>query len=159
MAATSYALRFSSDESSEAGERKDTGFANAAPSAFAPQQQEATIGEMAREFGVSLRTLRFYEDRGLLHPRRAGTSRYYGGPDRFRLSMILKGKQLGFTLSEIAELVGAKDSAPDADIETQLTPTHIVGQIGHLERQRNEIEAAISRLRATHSRLSESSHI
>lgn len=115
--------------------------------------REATIGDMAREFGVTLRTLRFYEDRGMLHPRREGTARHYGGPDRFRLQMILKGKQLGFTLAEIAELVGARESDAESDIESRLKPQQIVNQIGHLERQRGEIEAAISRLRATHERL------
>ncbi len=63
---------------------------------------EMTIGEMAREFGVTLRTLRFYEDRHLIRPRRMGNARYYGGADRVRLEMILKGKQLGFTLAEIS---------------------------------------------------------
>ena len=69
--------------------------------------RESTIGEMARAYGVTLRTLRFYEDRNLLRPRRAGNARYYGGVDRARLAMILKGKQLGFTLAEIADLIGA----------------------------------------------------
>ena len=72
---------------------------------------EMTIGEMAREYGVTLRTLRFYEDRNLIHPRRAGNARYYGGPDRVRLEMILKGKRLGFTLAEISELIGGEDGA------------------------------------------------
>ena len=61
-----------------------------------------TIGDLAREFGVTLRTLRFYEDRGLLSPRRDGTARIYDPRDRERLSVILKGKQLGFTLTETA---------------------------------------------------------
>jgi DNA-binding transcriptional MerR regulator len=102
--------------------------------------QELTIGEMAREFGVSLRTLRFYEDRGMLQPRREGTSRYYGDLDRLRLQLILKGKQLGFTLSEIRDLIGPGDSASHSEF-------------GHLERQGAEIESAIARLRATHARL------
>ena len=64
-----------------------------------------TIGDLAREFGVTLRTLRFYEDRGLLSPRREGTARIYDARDRSRLSVILKGKQLGFTLTEIRAMV------------------------------------------------------
>ena len=115
---------------------------------------EMTIGEMAREFGVTLRTLRFYEDRNLIHPRRAGNIRFYGGPDRVRLQMILKGKQLGFTLAEIAELIGAEDSAAKTDFEGRLRPAQIVNQLDHLERQRRDIEDAISSLRATHERLS-----
>ena len=53
--------------------------------------RESTIGEMARAYGVTLRTLRFYEDRNLLRPRRVGNARYYGGVDRARLAMILSG--------------------------------------------------------------------
>ena len=112
---------------------------------------EATIGEMAAEFGVSLRTLRFYEDRRLLRPRREGNTRLYGVADRLRLQMILKGKQLGFTLTEIGELIGTQET--DDDFEGKLQPAQIVTQIDHLERQRREIEDAITRLRATHARL------
>ena len=112
---------------------------------------EATIGEMASEFNVSLRTLRFYEDRKLLRPRRQGNTRIYGSGDRMRLKMILKGKQLGFTLTEISELIGAQDSSED--FEQKLHPEQITTQIDHLERQRHEIEEAINRLRATQSRL------
>jgi DNA-binding transcriptional MerR regulator len=115
---------------------------------------EMTIGEMAREFGVTLRTLRFYEDRNLVHPRRAGNTRYYGGPDRVRLEMILKGKQLGFTLAEISELIGAEDGAAKTDFEGRLRPAQIVDQLDHLERQRREIEDAITSLKATRERLS-----
>jgi DNA-binding transcriptional MerR regulator len=112
---------------------------------------EATIGEMAAEFGASLRTLRFYEDRRLIRPRREGNTRLYGATERLRLQMILKGKQLGFTLNEISELIGTQDA--DNDFEGKLQPVQIVTQIDHLERQRREIEDAIARLRATHDRL------
>lgn len=115
-------------------------------------KQVMTIGEMASQFGVSLRTLRFYEDRKLLRPRREGTSRIYGPGDRMRLQMILKGKQLGFTLTEISELIGAQEGAKD--FEQNLQPNQILMQIEHLERQRREIDQAIERLRATHSRVS-----
>ncbi len=117
------------------------------------QGRESTIGEMAAEFGVSLRTLRFYEDRRLLRPRREGTMRLYSGVDRLRLQMIIKGKQLGFTLTEIAELIGAQDSS--SDFEEKLQPAQIATQIDHLERQRREIDDAIARLKATHSRLAQ----
>ena len=115
---------------------------------------EMTIGEMAREFGVTLRTLRFYENRNMIHPRRVGNARYYSGTDRLRLEMILKGKRLGFTLAEIGELIGAEDGAARADFEGRLRPAQIVDQLDHLERQRREIEEAIASLKATHERLS-----
>jgi DNA-binding transcriptional MerR regulator len=114
---------------------------------------EMTIGEMAREFGVTLRTLRFYENRNMIHPRRVGNARYYSGPDRLRLEMILKGKQLGFTLAEIGELIGAEDGAAKTDFEGRLRPAQIVDQLDHLERQRREIEEAIASLKATRERL------
>jgi DNA-binding transcriptional MerR regulator len=119
-------------------------------------QPELTISQMSRLFGVSLRTLRFYEDRGLIKPRREGNARYYRGTDRVRMEMILKGKKLGFTLTEIQDLIGGKGTTETTDLEDQLNPQQIVTQIGHLERQRSEIDGAIERLRATQSRLAQS---
>ena len=116
-------------------------------------QPEMTISQMSRLFGVSLRTLRFYEDRGLIKPRREGNARYYRATDRVRMEMILKGKKLGFTLTEIQDPLGGKGATETTDLEEQLNPQQIVTQIGHLERQRTEIEGAIERLRATQSRL------
>jgi DNA-binding transcriptional MerR regulator len=116
-------------------------------------QPELTISQMSRVFGVSLRTLRFYEDRGLIKPRREGNARYYRATDRIRMEMILKGKKLGFTLTEIQDLIGGKGATETTDLEDQLNPQQVVTQISHLERQRNEIEGAIERLRATQSRL------
>ena len=113
---------------------------------------EMTISQMSRLYGVSLRTLRFYEDRGLIKPRRDGNARYYRDSDRIRMEMILRGKKLGFTLTEISDLIGGK-GGETADIEERLQPQQIVNQIGHLERQRDEIEGAIARLKSTHSRL------
>ena len=123
-----------------------------ADSAPDPGQDEMTISQMSRLYGVSLRTLRAYEDRGLIKPRREGNARYYRGADRVRLDMILRGKKLGFTLSEISDLIGGKGANDTSDLEERLQPQQIVNQIGHLERQREEIEGAIARLRATHHR-------
>jgi DNA-binding transcriptional MerR regulator len=119
------------------------------------EQAELTISQMSRLFGVSLRTLRFYEDRGLIKPRREGNARYYRGVDRVRMEMILRGKKLGFTLTEINDLIGGKGAGETPDLEEQLQPQQIVNQISHLERQRSEIDSAIERLRETHSRLLE----
>jgi DNA-binding transcriptional MerR regulator len=122
-----------------------------ADSAANISKREMTIGEMAAEFNVSLRTLRFYEDRKLLRPRREGNTRLYSPTDRQRMQMILKGKQLGFTLTEIHDLIGNYETTDD--FEGKLKPQQIVTQIDHLERQRAEIDSAIARLRATHDRL------
>jgi DNA-binding transcriptional MerR regulator len=71
-------------------------------------QAELTIRQMSRLFSVSLRTLRFYEGRGLIQPRREGNTRFYCAADRACMEMILKGKKLGFTLTEIIVLIGGK---------------------------------------------------
>lgn len=121
--------------------------------ALAPERgDELTIGQMSRMYGVSLRTLRFYEDRGLICPRREGAARYYRGSERARMDMILRGKKLGFTLAEITELIGGRGASDVSDLEDRLEPHQIASQIVHLERQRQDIEAAIARLRATNLR-------
>jgi len=119
--------------------------------------RELTISETARLYGVTLRTLRFYEDRGLIRPRREGNARFYRGIDRVRIEMILNGKRLGFTLTEIADLIAHSDPnrSADSDFETRLAPAQVVNQIDHLERQRRDIDSAIARLRATHERLAQ----
>jgi DNA-binding transcriptional MerR regulator len=116
-----------------------------------------TIGDLAREFEVSLRALRFYEDRGLLRPRRIGSSRLYDARDRERLILILKGKRLGFTLTEIRGLLereerGREERGEGAAGKLQLTPKQIDDQIEHLERQKIEIETAIAELKAQRQR-------
>ncbi len=73
-----------------------------------PDQPLFTIGQLSHEFGVTLRTLRFYEARGFLSPRRAGTARLYRQCDHDRLALILKTKKLGFTLREIAALIAGE---------------------------------------------------
>jgi DNA-binding transcriptional MerR regulator len=107
-----------------------------------------TIGDLAREFGVTLRTLRFYEDRGLLSPRRDGTARIYDPRDRERLSVILKGKQLGFTLTEIRAMVAEERSGGGPGMNLKLSLDQIEDQIQHLEQQKKEIEAALAELQA-----------
>ncbi len=106
-----------------------------------------TIGDLAREFGVTLRTLRFYEDRGLLSPRREGTARIYDARDRARLSVILKGKQLGFTLTEIRAML-AEERPGEAPANLNLSLAQIEDQITHLEQQKIEIEQALEELKA-----------
>jgi DNA-binding transcriptional MerR regulator len=124
----------------------------------AASSRETTISETAKLYNVTLRTLRFYEDRGLIRPRRVGNARFYSGLDRARIQMILNGKRLGFTLTEIAELIGTPDPnrALVSDFEGRLEPHQISTQLDHLERQRREIDEAIARLRATHERLTHS---
>ncbi|MBZ6078612.1 MerR family transcriptional regulator [Microvirga puerhi] len=112
-----------------------------------------TIGDLAREFSVTLRTLRFYEDRGLLAPRREGTARIYDARDRDRLSVILKGKQLGFTLTEIRAMLAEERGNNGIAANLNLSLSQIEDQITHLEQQRIEVEEALVELRACRARL------
>ena len=137
-----------------------------------PADGESTIREMARDFAVSIRALRFYEDRGLLQPRREGAMRLYGARERRDLNSILKAKRLGFTLSEIHDMLRSRDRPPSAinarerdgdrfemednELELALPPEQIAAQIGYLERQRKDLDAAIVALRNAHRRMLES---
>ncbi len=120
---------------------------------FDAPQDVLTIGEMAREYGVTLRALRFYEDRGLLQPIRNGVTRYYNAEARARLELILKGKQLGFTLTEIRDLIANQNAEPVRSFELSLDETQILAQLTMLQRQRDDIERAIDELRQTQERL------
>jgi DNA-binding transcriptional MerR regulator len=73
-----------------------------------------SIGDLSREFGVTTRTIRFYEDQGLLAPTRDGQNRIYQARDRVRLKLILRGKRLGFSLKEINKLIALYD-APEGE--------------------------------------------
>ena len=117
-----------------------------------PKEQLLTIGDVAREFGVTLRTLRFYEDKGLLTPYRDGNARLYREGDRAKIALILKGKKLGFTLGEIRDSIASAAGGGNR-ATLSLKPEQILSQIAHLTRQREEIENAIAQLRAAHARL------
>jgi DNA-binding transcriptional MerR regulator len=110
------------------------------------------IGDLAREFGVSLRTLRFYESRGMLSPRRDGMARHYDERDRERLAAILDGKRLGFTLTEIRAML--EDKRRDGSkAKLALGLPEIEDQIEHLEAQKAQIEDALRELRGQRDRL------
>jgi DNA-binding transcriptional MerR regulator len=116
-----------------------------------------TISDLARDFGVTLRTLRFYESRGLIAPARSGMTRIYSGRDRARLALILKGKQLGFTLVEIrAMLANEEKKGHDAGSASvgglQLSREQVVEQLELLRAQRAEIDSAIAELEASAAR-------
>ena len=107
-----------------------------------------TIAQLSKEFGVSLRTLRFYEARGFLSPRRSGATRLYNRSDRMRIAEVLRAKRLGFTLREIAALMGQADGSPP---HLRLSRRQCTEQINLLERQKREIEAALAELRRAYS--------
>ena len=78
-------------------------------------RQTWTVGELAEELGITTRTLRFYEAEGLITPARAGSARIYNHRDRTRLRLILRGKRLGMSLSEIREIVDMYDGAASSE--------------------------------------------
>lgn len=112
-----------------------------------------SISDLAKEYGITLRTLRFYEDKGLLSPKRQGLARIYDGRDRARLATILKGKHLGFTLTEIRHMIAVEEADMRPTAELKLSLDKVTEQISHLERQKADLEAAIKELRATQERL------
>lgn len=104
-----------------------------------------SIGDLSREFNVTLRALRFYEAKGLLNPIRQNSTRVYGPRDRIRLQLILTGKRLGFTLTEIATMIADNEEAGGANL--RLNPDLILRQIAFLEDQHRTIETALTELR------------
>ena len=106
-----------------------------------------SIGDLAAEFAVSPRAIRFYEDRGLLKPQRIGGNRVYTHGDRARLVLILRGKRLGFSLADIGELLDLYDVDPRHLEQLRATLEKGRARIAELERQRAEIAATIAELR------------
>jgi DNA-binding transcriptional MerR regulator len=111
--------------------------------------QEYSITDLATEFDVTHRALRFYESRGLLTPRREGRRRIFDRGDRERLALILQGKKLGFTLSEISRMVEAQSGRASGQTLT-LTAEKCLEQIAFFERQMREASAALAELRRIH---------
>ncbi len=101
-----------------------------------------TIGELAREFGLTTRAIRFYEDCGLIAPQRSGRNRVYTSRDRARLTLTLRGKRLGLKLAEVKELVDMYETQRDS--ESQLRRF-----VDVLARQRAELETRLADLQAT----------
>ncbi|AYA64697.1 MULTISPECIES: MerR family transcriptional regulator [unclassified Alteromonas] len=89
------------------------------------EEQTFTIGELAKEFDITPRSIRFYEEQGLITPSRTGQNRIYNNKDRVRLKLILRGKRLGFSLAEVNNLFELYDTNPDSAIqlETMLSMT------------------------------------
>jgi DNA-binding transcriptional MerR regulator len=116
-------------------------------------QIEFTIGELAREFGVTLRALRFYENKGFIAPRREKTMRLYSQNDRARIATILAGKKLGFTLAEIRTMIGGKDGSRNAE-SLRLSKEKCLEQIHMLEKQQLTIKDALAELWRIHAGLS-----
>lgn len=111
-------------------------------------EETFSIAELAREFDITTRAIRFYEDEGLLTPRRRGQTRIYAPRDRTRLKLILRGKRLGFSLQEIAEMVTMYDATPGESGQLELFLKRIAERRATLEQQREDIKVTLAELEA-----------
>jgi DNA-binding transcriptional MerR regulator len=113
-----------------------------------------SIAELAREFAITARTIRFYEDEGLIKPRRQGLTRLYSAHDRVRLSWILRGKRLGFSLAEIKELLDLYqvDRTGVQQMRELLRRSRV--HIAELERKRRDLDAHIHEFKEVESQVS-----
>lgn len=105
------------------------------------KKQTYSIGELAREFDVTTRTIRFYEDQGLVSPERQGQTRIYSPADRVTLKLILRGKRLGFSLAESRELIGMYQPQGDNRHQLQALQSKIQERRDQLEQQLRDIHA------------------
>lgn len=105
-----------------------------------------TISELAEEFGVTTRTLRHYEDEGLVTPAREGLQRLYSHRDRVRLKLALRGKRLGFTLSELRELFQLYDLANDERRQLEEFAVKLERRRAQLEQQREDVEIMLNEI-------------
>jgi len=108
-----------------------------------------SIGDLAKEFGVTLRTLRFYEDKNLLNPRREGMARIYSRRDRARLKLVLMGKKVGFSLTEIKDMLDLYDLRDGQVTQLRVALDRFTEQINVLHQQRSDVDQAIADLQRT----------
>ncbi|NNK38576.1 MAG: MerR family DNA-binding transcriptional regulator [Xanthomonadales bacterium] len=109
-------------------------------------QREFSIRDLASEFGVTTRTIRFYEEKGLLDPRRNGTRRIYSPADRTKLRLILRGKRLGLSLDESAEIIGMYGSPGNNRRQLETLIGKIREKRSELERQREDLAVMLNEL-------------
>ena len=107
-----------------------------------------TVTELARETGVTARAIRFYESKGLLNPQRAGTTRIYTHRERGRLQLILRGKRLGFSLSDIGDYLNLYDADPTHQDQIMLLLAKVDTRVKELELQKIDLEASLTELSA-----------
>lgn len=109
-------------------------------------QSRYSISELAQEFGITTRTIRYYEDQGLLNPGRDGVNRVFSNRDRVRLKLALRGKRLGFSLSEIRELFELYDVSRDERRQLEVFLGKLERRRAMLEQQREDIEVMLNEI-------------
>ena len=114
-----------------------------------------TIGELAGEYDVTTRAIRFYESKGLIAPARRGIARSYTRRDRARLRLILRGKNLGFSLEEIAQYLKLYDADPAQITQTQMLLARIERAIDDLQVKRGDLDRTLKELKEIRSQCGE----
>ncbi len=109
-------------------------------------REEFSISEMCAEFGVTARALRFYEDEGLISPRRLGLARIYSHRDRARLAWILRGKRVGFSLADIREMIDLYDVDDGRQVQREVTIQKCRERVAFLNAQKKDIDDAVAEL-------------
>ena len=117
------------------------------------ERTEFSISELAREFEVTPRAIRFYEDQGLISPRRDGQRRIYTTRDRTRLKLTLRGKRLGLSLSEIRELIDMYEPGQDERPQLERFLAVLESHRASLLQQRADIEAQLSEIQTFEKRV------
>ena len=105
-----------------------------------------TITELTREFGVSTRTLRFYEDEGLIHPERRGRTRLFRTADRRLILEILRGRRIGFTIAEIRDIIKVYKDPPGEVGQLEMLMTKVSEKREELRQKRRDIEETLAEL-------------
>ena len=109
-------------------------------------RESFTISDLTAEFGLTARALRFYEDEGLIAPARQGLSRIYSKRDRARLAWIMRAKNVGFSLTEIKEMIDLYDLGDGRVEQRRVTVARCKQQVERMQQQRADIDAAIKEL-------------
>jgi len=112
----------------------------------APGRDVFTIRDLSREFAVTARTLRFYEEKGLLDPARRGEQRLYSRRDRARLAYVLAGKTVGFSLEEVREMLDLYDLGDGQVTQLKVALGKFAERIERLERQKADIDRVVAEL-------------
>ncbi|WP_071832805.1 MerR family transcriptional regulator [Pararhizobium antarcticum] len=105
-----------------------------------------SITELTREFGVSTRTLRFYEDEGLIHPERRGRTRLFRSADRRLIMEILRGRRIGFTIAEIREIIQVYKDPPGESGQLRLLMKRVEEKRDELRQKRKDIDDTLEEL-------------
>ena len=120
-----------------------------------PDNTISRIGDLAGQYGITLRALRFYEDKGLITPERSGTTRLYSHRDRARLKLILLGRKVGFSLREVKQLLDLYDPSGSNATQLRATLDKTAKQREKLVAQRNSIDEAIEEVQKLMTTVSE----